>query len=380
MIGAEIQRKALGRTRTGDDADARGGRRKAHQDIGRVVKLVERVHHDHGLVAQQRCHHRVVAGERAGVRERRGPRAVSSSRMHQHDRLAARSRLPRQRQEILRPPHLLHQQRDRLGRRIVEQKRQVILGAEVGLVAARDDVSDREPLAEESVADHRRQRPALRHHGDAGLAAGGLGGEDLEGQRHAAGVIGEAHAIRPDQAHAAGPRGFDQLALVFAAGVVHLGKARGEDHRRADLSPPAGCDRVDDAGLRHRQHRDVDILGQVVDRGDAGAALDLPPAAADQMDVAAVFPALQIAQHQPADRARLGGDADDGDRARPHQAFDRLQSFYRHRSQRPRLAGPKATVLQALNGTGPTTTISLCNLMGCLAYGWAERRKPTHRT
>ena len=49
--------------------------------------------------------------------------------------------------------------------------------------------------------------------------------------------------------------------LLGAPGLVHLGKARGEHQRGADLAAHAGLHRIDRRLARHRQHGDVDAVG-----------------------------------------------------------------------------------------------------------------------
>ena len=84
----EIERIALEGAGIGDDGRALDGRLgKARQHLGGVDQLFQRLHQHHGLARDQRAHHGVVAGQGAGMGERRSLRAGAAAGMHQDDRL-----------------------------------------------------------------------------------------------------------------------------------------------------------------------------------------------------------------------------------------------------------------------------------------------------
>ncbi len=81
-------------------------------------------------------------------------------------------------------------------------------------------------------------------------------------QHHAVDIVGDAEAIRADDGEAAVARGLGDLVLHRL--LADLGEACREDHRRADLAPRAGRDRLLHAGSRQREHREVDAFRQLV--------------------------------------------------------------------------------------------------------------------
>ena len=150
-------------------------------------------------------------------------------------------------------------------------------------------------------------------------------------QHHAVDVVGDAEAIGADDGEPGRPRGVGDGVLRRA--VADLGEARGEHHRRADLAPRAGLDRLAHARGRQREHGEVDALRQFVRAFQHRPAVDRLAAAADQMDVALEVVELQRLQDDLAGAAGARRNADDRDRAR-------AQELARPPSGRARLAGP----------------------------------------
>ena len=111
---------------------------------------------------------------------------------------------------------------------------------------------------------------------------------------------------------------------VLRRAVADLGEARGEDHRRADLAPRAGLDRLAHARGRQREHGEVHALRQFVRALEHRPAVDRLAAAADQMDVALEVVELERLQDDLAGAAGARRHADDRDRARAQELGDRL--------------------------------------------------------
>ena len=103
------------------------------------------------------------------------------------------------------------------------------------------------------------------------------------------------------------PRATAVMRSCFVAPLgPALGKARCEDDGAAGFAADAGLDRIGDGRLRHDQNHGINPVRKLVDRGHAGAAIDLGAVAADEMDVARKARALEIGEHVVADRARSG--------------------------------------------------------------------------
>jgi hypothetical protein len=188
-------------------------------------------------------------------------RAGAAAGMHQHDRLLARAGARRLRKKQRRVAHLLHEQHDDFGRVVVDEKREKIFRRELRFVAGGDDDGELELLREQSQPQGRAHGAALGDDADATSLDLRWQGQGLECQCHPVGQIDQADAIRPAQRQlrlVGDPR---YLFLLGAPGFVHLGKARGEHQRGADLAADAGLHRIHCRLARHRQHRDIDAVG-----------------------------------------------------------------------------------------------------------------------
>jgi hypothetical protein len=242
----------------------------------------------------------------------------------QHDRLAGLARLACQRQEQRRPPHLFDVHRDHARLRIADVVGEDVLDADRGLVARRRHRGEHEPAAEEGVAQVGRHRAALSDHADARPSLRRRGRQRLEGDRDTGLVVGEAHAVRPHDQQAGLACGRRHLVLLAPALIAGLRIAGGEQHRRPDAPSSERSHGVEHAGLRDREYGQVDAFRQFVDHLDAGTAVDLGAAAADQVNGAGIAEALQVAEHETAERTRVGRGADDDDRAGSKDPGDRM--------------------------------------------------------
>jgi hypothetical protein len=329
-LGAEIERDAAEGAGVGYD---RGAERRwggpAHEQRYHVEQLVERVDEEYVLLFEHRRHHHVIAGERAGVRQRCRARPLGAAGMEHHDRNPLGAGAPHELEEKPRAPDLLDEKHEEARRVAFERVGEEVLDPRHRLVAGRDRAGDRHALGEECQAQVGRHRAALRDDDGAVRTACARGAERLEGEGDAIGEIGEADAVGPDQHEPAAARGRGDAVLLLASFEPALGEARGEDDRAAGGAADAGFDRVGDSRLRHDQNHGIHPLRKVVDRGHARPAVDLGAVAADEVDLAGKARALEIGEHVVADRAGLGRRADDGDGARPQQAADRKRPLHR---------------------------------------------------
>ena len=158
--------------------------------------------------------HPRLAGERAGVGDRRGLRLVAPPDLDGHDRLAQLERPIGERQEPLGPLEPLDEQDDRARLGVVEAVGEVVADVEDDLRAAADDPREADPVPgmDERVADRARL-------GDPGDAAPWQVRRDVADVRRAVGdQVDDAHAVRARRARArAGGRSGRPRACIAAA-------------------------------------------------------------------------------------------------------------------------------------------------------------------
>ena len=191
-----------------------------------------------------------------------------------------------ERQEQLRPAHLLDIHRDHARLCIGDVVREDVLDADRRLVAGRGHRGQRQAAADEGVAQVGRHRAALRdaRRYPAGPAPGyGATGSKVNGTP--ASKLVKPMQLGPSSSMPAGVRRFGDFVLLAR------GPRRRSRRSRTRRAPPRrraraaqAAHRVEHAGLGNREHGDVDAFGQLVDRLHAGAAVDLGAAAADEVD------------------------------------------------------------------------------------------------
>ena len=129
--------------------------------------------------------------------------------------------------------------------------------------------------------------------GDGDADAAGLGGDgDAAGQEPLRGERGvepaprrhHPEAVGPDDAHAVGAGGGEQLVLASSAVVVLLGEARGDDDRRGDPGAPTFVDHADDGGGRDGDDRQIRHSVQVTDPADGFDPIDRRSGGMDHAD------------------------------------------------------------------------------------------------
>ncbi len=131
------------------------------ETFGGLDQLIETAHPDHAFAGRDRIERLDRAGERAGVRHRRGAAALGRPEFQGDHGLAGRARGLAGLAESLGVAHALEIDHDhayaRIGRKIAHQVR----GLEAGLVAGRDHVADADAAILQRLPD--------RHHDGAGL-------------------------------------------------------------------------------------------------------------------------------------------------------------------------------------------------------------------
>ena len=250
-----------------------GGLRKARQNLGGVDQLLQRSRPAPPPVRRAGRHHRVIARHRAGMRARRSPRPGAAPGMQQHDRLSA----PGARAAAI--------SRNRCGWRICSTRSAIALA--VGSSATRNSrksstpssaslpveitMRHRQPLRLECRAQARGHGAALRGDGDGrarSTAPGGVTGSKVNGTP-------STKLTRPMQL---GPRS----AIPPAFAIARACPGRCGRHRRSRRIPrrrsrrrrPCGVTQAATASAMpacgQSEQRDVDALGQLVDRSEAG--------------------------------------------------------------------------------------------------------------
>ncbi len=182
-------------------------RRQRLENEQRVDELVERVYQDAAGLARQRNPGAVIAGERAGVRNRRRKTLGGTAALENHHRLA-RFRCAQNFEQA--PPVLggLYVHADDFGLRIGKIEFEQVAGRDVGAVSHGNEAREFEAARHAAADDVGAQSAALRD--DAGVA--GFLRADF-GESDAAARRVNAQAVGTEQAHAAGARGSGQRIL-----------------------------------------------------------------------------------------------------------------------------------------------------------------------
>ena len=242
-----IERHALDRARIGEDREPLGRRRrKPYQELGHVDQFLEALDHHRAGMRRQRHDHRVIPGERAGMRLRRGARRRAAAGMEQHDRLAQRAGARGQGKEALRPADLLGEGGDNAGFVVLDDVFEIVLERQHRLVAGRDGVAHAEPAGPERVAQDGREPAALGDDGDRRRRRLRRHRLRREGERHAVDIVHEAEAIRAAEREPALVRRRREAFLRLRPFPAGLAEPRREDDCGADPAAGAGRHRLFD--------------------------------------------------------------------------------------------------------------------------------------
>ena len=254
----------------GQHAHAAAGPPRVAQQRAGDQQFLQAGHPDHVQVRQERADHRVVAGHRAGVRQRGLLAGRAGADLERHDRLARLLRGPGRPGERRRVADLLEEQADDPGVRVLGQVLQHVRGADHRLVADRGQRADPDRAGPQEAEHDAGQRAALQRDADRSR---GQRQRDRQRERRGARVrVEEAQAVRAEQGDALVPGAGHQAVFqrpAFRAGLAEPG-------RQHDRVAHAGRARV----LQHAFHRvrrrhderQVGGLGQVAQAGHGGAA------------------------------------------------------------------------------------------------------------
>ena len=207
----------------------------------------------------------------------------------------------------------------------------IILDARACLVAGRHRQGHVHRARQEGRRQHRRHRARLRHDADAAPRARGRHQRLDKGQRNALGIVDQAKAIGAFDHHAGFVRDPRQLALVGQPLLAPFRKPGGKDDRSPAPPRRQRADRIEHARTRDREHRDIDIQRQVVDRGQARPACDLAAFGIDQVNRARKPVAVEIGHDRRAERAGLVRRANHHHRPGRQQAAKVTLRRYGHR-------------------------------------------------
>ena len=165
-----------------------------------------------------------------------------------------------------------------LGRLVVLPPLEEVVGGDVGLVADRHERRETEAARLGRLQQGEAEGAALR--GEPDVAGRGRAGG--EGRVETRPGDGDAEAVGPDQPRAVGAHEREQLLLPLQAFAADLGEA-GRDHdERADALAQRLLRRLDDRRAGKGDHREVDRIGNLLDRGVGAYAGDRLTVAVDR--------------------------------------------------------------------------------------------------
>ena len=150
----------------GDDGHRSAGRQRLGGEHRRdVEQLAERVGADDARLVEQRVDRLLGAGQRRGVRARGADPRAAAAALHGQDRLAARHP-PRDPAEAPRVAERLEVDQHELGRGVVLEVLEQVVGGHVGLVADRHEGRQAEPARGRLAQEGEAERSALRREAD----------------------------------------------------------------------------------------------------------------------------------------------------------------------------------------------------------------------
>ena len=253
--------------------------------FGGFDQFVETAHADHAFPCRDGVEGFDRAGERAGMRHRRGASAFGRPELERDHRLAGRARGLAGRAEDLGVAHAFeidHDDADRgIGREIGHQVRRL----EAGLVSGGDHVADADAAILQRLAD--------RHHDRAGLTG------DRDGSRFhrddAVVDVGEqlfagaqiAKTVRsgdrkPGLANGLLQFGGEPLAFI----VLQFAEAGGDDGRRAGAGRRGVADDLHGEARRHQHQHVIGLVRQAGEILVAGNAPDRFALGVDRIETA----------------------------------------------------------------------------------------------
>ena len=201
-----VGRHDAGAARGGDDGDplARSAARLG-EEPGGLQQGVEILHLDHAGAAEGGRPGGRAAGQRAGMGDRGGRPGLAAAELEHHDRLAGAPRRLAQQRQPAAVAQALHRQRHGAAFRHGELVGGEVADIEVGGVARRGHVADRE-AALRRLHQRIAQRAGLAGDGDAAGRRGHARVFRHEGDAGLQHMVDDAEAVDADQRQVAGAR------------------------------------------------------------------------------------------------------------------------------------------------------------------------------
>jgi hypothetical protein len=217
--------------------------------------------HAHGASAPQRSiEDRIVAHDRAGVRRRGLARQHGTPRLDDDHRLGSRRRA-QPAHEASRAVDPLEVEQDCARLHVDGEVVQDLAKPDVSGCTERGDGREADLTGLGPVDDRAAQRARLGHERESTGATDAATEARVQADRRAH----DPEAARPDQAHARASRARDGLLQQLAALAPRLRKPRRHDERELRAMLAALLHDVGDARGRHRDHGQIDALGQCAD-------------------------------------------------------------------------------------------------------------------
>ena len=275
----------------------------------------------------------VLAGERAGMRDRKLARRRRTAELVGEHRLSARRGGEREAAQARRMAHGFEKQHVAVDARVIERGLADLAEREIDLVADRDQAREADAARLATGEQRADQAAAVGGGEDAAvrqvlLVEGGVGGE-----HRLAAQVDDAQARGPDDAQPGAGTDLAQPCLARAALGAGFREAVRQHARDLDAEPPAFLD-GGDRGLRRGD--DIDVIrcfGQRRERGPGALAQHRRAPRIDRIDAAGVAHLPQKFQWPPGGLPGVVRLSDDGDGSRREQRL--LQAHTNGTNQRP---------------------------------------------
>ena len=300
----------------------RGFGRQRLKQQQRVDELIQRIHDDTAGLTRQRHPYPIIAGKRTGMRHCGSETLFGTPPFQDHHRLGCFGRT----QHLEHAPPIaggFDVHADHFGLRVGKVIFQQLRRCDVSTVAHRNQSGKIDAAIQPTADNVGTQAAALRDDADCAYRLRPhLGKGDLATRRV------DAQTVRPQQAHATGPRGCDQLLLQILA-FVHFAEATG-NHLRESHVALCGLQHGgnlsasnSDIGVIHRQRR----IGQ---RLVSSESVDFCRARMNRIYRARVTKFTDTTYEMIRQRTALGRCADYGDGFGLEQRSELLEDVFGH--------------------------------------------------
>ena len=287
----------------------------------RARELVERLDADDTVAIEQRVVGEIAAGHRARMRQRGGSGGLGAAQLQRDNGDTAIGRFFKRRAEARRVACRFEEEADHLHLGSFQRVVDVIGGGGRQFRSGRH----RERQSQSRIVVRECAEHAARMHDDCNGSSPWLARARKAADPDVIELVVEAHAVaaadryRGGASHRGEPRCEWRRAVI---GEV----ARREDHRRARTHGDRLGERVFEAIVPDRQHRQIGWRRQISQARHAGIALDLVVVGIDRVHRAAKATSLQHPHHVVAGRVGLAAGTDERDRARGEQWRERMRS------------------------------------------------------